>query len=58
MNCRVMKREEFVARMLADQELLRDKHKKARYKAAEDLSAMRQAKQARYLREKKRGRYM
>ena len=57
MHCRIVKRDEFIERMLADQEIRRDKHKKARYKAAADLNALRTAKKARYLREQKRKRY-
>lgn len=56
MNCRVMSREEFIARMLADQELRRRKQKEDYYNAVYYFHRRRYKSQSRYLRDKKRGR--
>ena len=56
MNCRIMKRDEFVERLLADQELRKRKERMRQVKAADDLGAIRQKKQERWLREAKRRR--
>ena len=56
MNCRIMKRDEFVERLLADQELRRRKERMRQVKAADDLGAIKRKKQERWLREAKRRR--
>lgn len=53
MNCRVMKREEFVARMLADQELRKERKRRAKIEATEAICALMHKRQAKYLRDRK-----
>ena len=53
MRCRKMKREEFVERMLADQDLRKERKRKARIEALETICAMNYRRQAKYLRERK-----
>lgn len=53
MNCRVMKREEFVARMLADQELRKERKRRAKIEAAATICALVHKRQAKYLRDRK-----
>lgn len=56
MYCRVLKREEFVQRMLAEQELRREQRRKARYAAADAIGAICYERAAKALRDKKRRR--
>lgn len=53
MNCRIMKREEFVARMLADQELRKERKRRAKIEATETICALMHKRQAKYLRDRK-----
>lgn len=57
MNCRIMKRDEFVARLMADQELRKQRSRKLRAKAMEDIIEMAKKRREKYLRRTaKRGR--
>lgn len=57
MNCRIMKRDEFVARLLADQELRKRKERMLRVRAADDIAVMTGKRREKYLRNvAKRGR--
>lgn len=56
MNCRIMSREEFVTRMLADQQLRRERKREEYFNNSAYFHRRRYKSQSRYLRDKKRGR--
>ena len=50
MNCRIIKKDEFVARMLAAQELRKERKRAAEINAADVIYGIKYDRQARYLR--------
>ena len=53
MHCRIMKREEFVERVLADQELRKERKRRAKIEATETICALMHKRQAKYSRDRK-----